>query len=471
MDAYQATDKTMSLREFALSSEDAKRIDQQISSQKSQILSALDDKGIQYRVGEAYNTVLSGFEVVIKAGDFAATCKSLTSGAQAIIGEEYHVAKTSLVENDVSIYESTGIFDGSLSGYDGTGMVVAVLDTGIDYNHAAFSVNNFTSGKLGLTYSDIAALIGDTTANELVPGLTADDVYINQKIPFGFDYADEDTDPYSTHNDHGTHVSGVIAGKDDTITGVAPNAQIVSMKIFSDTFDTAKSSWILSALEDCVILGVDVINMSLGTSCGFSRQSDEEAMNGVYNKIRDAGIALIAAASNSYSSAYGSEANGNLGLTSNPDTGTVGSPSTYDSAMSVASISGTKTPYLKYNDNIIYFLESTNAASKEKDFCKDLLGDEETKTFEYVLIPGAGRSADYAGMDVSGKIVLVRRGSNTFEEKALIAQQQGAAGIIIYVECGQRYVFQCLLRCDLCGLCGLCAEQAADGQTRKRSGL
>lgn len=432
MDAYQATDKTMSLREFALSSDDAKRIDQQIQSQKEQILKALDDKGISYDVGEAYNTVLSGFEVVIKAGDFAATCKSLTSGAQAIIGEEYHVAKTSLVENDVSIYESTGIFDGSLSGYDGTGMVVAVLDTGIDYNHTAFSVNNFTSSKLGLTYNDIAALIGDTTANELVPGITADDVYINQKIPFGFDYADEDTDPYSTHNDHGTHVSGVIAGKDDTITGVAPNAQIVSMKIFSDTFDTAKSSWILSALEDCVILGVDVINMSLGTSCGFSRQSDEEAMNGVYDKIRDAGIALIAAASNSYSSAYGSEANGNLGLTSNPDTGTVGSPSTYDSAMSVASISGTKTPYLKYNDNIIYFLESTNAASKEKDFCKDLLGDEETKTFEYVLIPGAGRSADYAGMDVSGKIVLVRRGSNTFEEKALIAQQQGAAGIIIY---------------------------------------
>ncbi len=432
MDAYEASNKTMSLREFAMSSSEVKDIDQQIREQKNQILEKLDDKQINYTLGEEYNTVLSGFEVVIKAGDFAATCRSLTSGAQAIIGEEYHVAETSLVENDVSIYESTGIFDGSLSGYDGTGMVVAVLDTGIDYNHSAFSVNNFTSGKLGLTYDEVAALIGDTVANELLPGLTADDVYINQKIPFGFDYADEDSDPYSTHNDHGTHVSGVIAGHDNTITGVAPNAQIVSMKIFSDTFDTAKTSWILSALEDCVILGVDVINMSLGTSCGFSRQSDEEAMNGVYDKIRDAGIALIAAASNSYSSAYGSEANGNLGLTSNPDTGTVGSPSTYDSAMSVASISGTKTPYLLYDKTIIYFLESTNAASEENNFFQTLLGDETSKVMEYVLIPGAGRTADYAGMDVTGKIVLVRRGSNTFEEKAIIAQQQGAAGLIIY---------------------------------------
>lgn len=432
MDAYQATDKTMSLREYALSSDDAKQIDREIQSQKSEILKKLDEKGVSYTVGEEYNTVISGFEVEIKAADFADTCKSLPKGAQAVLGEKYNVAKTTLVENTVSIDEGTGIFDGSLSGYDGSGMVVAVLDTGIDYNHTAFSTANFTSNKLGLTYEDVAAVLGESTANKLLPGLTADDVYINEKIPFGFDYADEDTDPYSTHNDHGTHVSGVIAGKDDTITGVAPNAQIVSMKIFSDTYDTAQSSWILSALEDCVILGVDVINMSLGTSCGFSRQSDEEVMNGVYDKIRDAGISLIAAASNSYSSAYGSEANGNLGLTSNPDTGTVGSPSTYDSAFSVASISGTKTPYLKYDKEIIYFLEATNTASEEKNFFKELLSGEDSKTMEYVLIPGAGRTADYAGMDVSGKIVLVRRGSNSFEEKALIAQQQGAAAIIIY---------------------------------------
>ena len=84
------------------------------------------------------------------------------------------------------------------------------------------------------------------------------------------------------------------------------------------------------------------------------------------------------------------------------------------------------------SNKIIYFLESSNSASEENDFCETLLGDKESIEIEYVVVPGVGRTADYTGLDVNGKIALVRRGSNTFEEKALIAQQQGAAGIIIY---------------------------------------
>ena len=432
MDAYEQTAKTMSFTEYALYSDDAARIEVEIGAEKAQILSALDDLGIDYTTGEDYSTLLAGFELLIKAGDFEATCKSLGDGADVIVGEVYKAQEAELVENPTSIYTGTGIFNSADCGYDGTGMVVAVLDTGLDSNHSAFSVDNFTSDSLGLTYQDVAALVGDTVANEMAGGLTVDDVYINDKVPFGYDYADNDPDVYSTHNNHGTHVSGVIVGKDDTITGVAPNAQLVSMKIFSDVEDSARASWILSALEDCVILGVDVINMSLGTACGFSRESDEEAMNGVYDKIREAGISVVVAASNSYSSAYGSDANGNLGLTSNPDTGTVGSPGTYDGVLSVASISGTETPYIKYNDTIIYFDESTNGASEENNFFDALLGDKDSIEIEYVVVPGVGRSADYTGLDVNGKIVLVRRGSNTFEEKAIIAEAQGAAGIIIY---------------------------------------
>lgn len=432
MEAYEGTDKSMSFKDYALYSEDAAKITEEINAKKADILSRLEEKGVEYTVGEDYNTLLSGFSVSIKAGDFASACSVLKNGEKAIVGEEYQSCKTELVENSVSIYEDTGIFDSSNSGYDGSGMVVAVLDTGLDSNHSAFSVDNFTSKKLGLTYEDVKKVLKDTVASTLVEGLSVNDVYINEKVPFGFDYADEDPDPYSTHNNHGTHVSGVIVGKDDTITGVAPNAQLVAMKIFSDVVDTARSEWILSALEDCVVLGVDVINMSLGTAAGFSRESDEEILNGVYDKIRAAGISVIVAASNSYSSAYGSEANGNLGLTSNPDTGTVGSPGTYEGTMSVASISGTKTPYMLYNGEIIYFTESTDGGSEENNFFDTLLGDKDKIKIDYVTIPGVGRSADYTGLDVKGKIVLVRRGSNTFEEKAIIAQEQGAAGIIIY---------------------------------------
>ena len=431
MDAYNGTDKTMSFADYATQSKEALSIRNKIASEKAEMLKALDEKGVAYKTGEDYSTVVSGFELLIKAGDFAKVCKTVGDGTNVIVGEVYEAAKTELVENEVNVFD-TGIFDSSDAGFDGSGMVVAVLDTGLDSNHTAFSPDNFTSAKLGLTYDDVASLVGKTAASGLLSGLTVDDVYINDKVPFGFDYADNDSDVYSTHNNHGTHVSGVIVGNDDVIRGVAPNAQLVSMKIFSDVMDTTRTAWVLAALEDCVVLGVDVINMSIGTACGFSRETDEETVNGIYDRIRAAGISMVVAASNSYSSAHSSEKNGNLGLTSNPDTGTVGSPSTYEGTMSVASISGVETPYIKYNDTIIYFTESVNSASEENEFFTTLLGDKDSAEFEYVLIPGVGRTADYTGIDVKGKIALVRRGSNTFEEKSIIAQEQGAAGIIIY---------------------------------------
>ena len=431
MDAYEGTDKTMSFTEYALESEEAAAIEAQIAAEKARILKTLDEQGVAYTTGADYSTLLSGFELVIQASDYAVTCMSLGEGETATVSEVYQAAETQLVENTVNVYE-TGIFKSGDSGYDGSGTVVAVLDTGLDSNHSAFSVDNFTSEKLAMTYDDVAAVISQTKAYKLHGGLSADDVYINEKVPFAYDYADNDSDAYSTHNNHGTHVSGVITGNDDTITGVAPNAQLVSMKVFSDVMDTARASWILDALEDCVVLGVDVINMSLGTACGFGREGEEELEYGVYEKIRNAGISMVVAASNSYSSAYGSEKNGNLGLTSNPDTGTVGSPGTYEGTMSVASINGVETPYLLYDKTIIYFDESNSGAAEENNFVETLLGEEKSKEFEYVLVPGVGRSADYTGLDVTGKIALVRRGDNTFEEKALIAEAQGAAGIIIY---------------------------------------
>ena len=436
LDAYEAGDRALSFTEYAYSDE-ASAVTDAILKEKASILSAFDEEGFAYTSGADYKAVFGGFEVVIRAGDFEALCDAVGDSATVIVGDEYNPCETQLVENKVNVYD-TGIFNSSSFGYDGTGTVVAVLDTGLDYNHTAFSVDNFKAdrNKLGMTFSDVESFIADTKAGKLHSGLTASDVYLNEKVPFAFDYADYDPDVYPmtpNASEHGTHVAGVIAGRDNEITGVAPNAQLAIMKIFSDVVSTARTSWILSALEDCVVLGVDVINMSIGTSCGFSREMDKEAVTGVYDRIRSTGISMVVAASNSFNSTYGSEKNGNLGLTSNPDSATVGSPSTYEGAMSVASISGTKTPYMLYNGIIIYFTESTDRVTEEKNFYDDILpaGTDEMEV-EYVTIPGAGRSADYSGLDVAGKVALVRRGSTTFEEKANVAQQKGAIGIIIY---------------------------------------
>ena len=433
LDVYEKKKPNMTVSEFAYS-DSARDIRARIAAEKAELLKALDDKGISYKAGADYATLLSGFEIVVTASDFETVVRTFEKRANTYIGEVYNKADTQLVENDVDVYE-TGIFDSSDCAYDGTGVVVAVLDTGLDYNHTAFSTKNFTAdrSKLGMTFDEVAALISSTRASSLHEGLTASDVYLNEKIPFSFDYADEDPDVYPVDNDHGTHVAGIIAGKDDVITGVAPNAQLVIMKTFSDVKDSAYASWILSALEDCVVLGVDVINMSLGTPCGFSRESDDEMLSGVYDRIREQGISLVVAASNNYNSTYGSEKNGNLGLTSNPDSATVGSPSTYKGALSVSSVSGTKTPYILYGDKIIYFNESTDRISEEKNFFEELLpAGTDSSEIEFVTIPGVGRSADYTGIDVTGKIALVARGSTTFEEKANTAEAKGAAGVIIY---------------------------------------
>lgn len=433
LDVYDASGTAASFTEYAFS-EDAETVRRAIAGQKASLLAALDQTGVEYTTGADYSALVSGFELVITASDFETVSRTFEGKANTYISEVYNPAETQVVKNEVDVYD-TGIFDSSDFGYDGTGIVVAVLDTGIDYDHSAFSLENFTAdrGKLGLTYEQVAKLLGQTKASELTEGLTAADVYVNEKIPFAYDYADGDSDAYPINSDHGTHVSGIIAGKDDEITGVAPNAQLVEMKIFSDTQETAVASWILNAVEDCVVLGVDVINMSIGTACGFARESDEEFLTGVYQRVQEQGISLVVAASNSFNSTYGSEKNGNLGLTSNPDSGTVGSPSTYASAISVASVAGVKTPYLMYGDTVVYFTESVDRVSEEKSFVEELLADgTDSIEIEYLLIPGAGRSADYTGLDVSGKIVLVARGSTTFEEKAAVAQAQGAAGLIIY---------------------------------------
>lgn len=351
-----------------------------------------------------------------------------------IMSETYNLPKTtstdaSVIENLVDVYE-TGIFNSSSVSYTGIGTAVAVLDSGFDCSHTVFA--NQPENPM-ISMEDISKVLHQTRAAGFTKDIEIKDVYYSRKIPFVYDYADKDVDVFPYDSEHGTHVAGIIGGKDDVITGIAVNTQLVLLKVFPDLNEGARTEDIVAALEDAVILGVDAINMSLGTSCGFAREADADYVNEVYDKINESGISLITAASNDYSSSHGG-AQGDTNFVTNPDSGTVGSPSTYATSLSVASISGVKSKYLVGNDSqVIFFTESNDITGEPNDFFEGLgITKGVTKEYEYVTIPGVGLKVNYIGLDVKGKIALVRRGDNTFEEKALNAKAAGAIACIIY---------------------------------------
>lgn len=383
--------------------------------------------------GFSFNTVLSGFSATIRYSDLS-KLEADVRVSDVILSDTYEEPQA-ITENQVNVDGSTGIFDSSMVDYDGTGTVVAVLDTGTDYTHEVFDME-LDDSLTALTKDDVAAVAAELSATAMSAEndetIDEDDLYLTTKLPYGYDYADGDTNVYPSEA-HGTHVAGIIAGKSDRITGVATGAQIATFKVFPDSGEGAPTDCILAALNDAVILGVDAINMSLGSSCGFTREEDDSAVNEVYDRVEAAGICLVVAASNDYSSAYGSP-NGNTNLASNPDSGTVGSPGSYPAALAVASISGVKTPYfLTENGEEIYFRESRlTGKTEENDFVKGMLQGQSEGSFQFVVIPGVGYEANYTGIDVKGKIAVVRRGGNTFEQKVKIAADMGAAGVIIY---------------------------------------
>lgn len=233
--------------------------------------------------------------------------------------------------------------------FTGKGMTIAVLDTGLDTAHPAFA-NAPADAKFTKDYVSGILQAADLNAEALMPAATADDVYLSAKIPFAFDYAGKDAQvaPGSKWDaanlEHGTHVAGISAGYAVdgegavTFSGVAPDAQVIPMKVFDDSGTGAATTTILAALEDACRLGVDAVNLSLGSYCGFT--VDEDALiNDVYNKLDAAGIMVITAAGNETSSSYMNSYGTDAPLTGDPDNSVVAAPSVYPANLSAATSS------------------------------------------------------------------------------------------------------------------------------------
>ncbi|HON84241.1 MAG TPA: S8 family serine peptidase, partial [Caldisericia bacterium] len=263
----------------------------------------------------------------------------------------------------------------------GKGMLIGIIDTGIDYKHPDLG------GGIGKDF----------------------------KVKGGYDFADDDPDPIDPPTQgHGTAVAGIAAGN-GKVKGVAPDANLMAYKVFPDTGEGASDTDIIAAIDQALKDGCTSVNLSLGSPGGKSEGDPElDAMNNAANS----GLIVCAAA-------------GNEGLRSKELAWPISQPSTAKNAISVAaSDEGGGTV------NIVY------PTGFEDKFVPFTYGDgvpefPEGKKYELVYC-GYGRDKDFEGKDLKGKLALIQRGplapesSLLFETKYFNALAKGADGVVVF---------------------------------------
>ena len=434
MPAYLTMSSTVSLEKAMLRSHDAAR---------AEIAALCGDQADTD--GYDYTTVLNGFSMTMPYGKIAE--------AEALPGVKYiRESRTYNVPEDQSSYDlamtnsvgmigSDEVNEMGFDGAAGAGTLVAILDTGIAKDHEAFSVE--PEDLSAAVYGSEDALQAVMSSAKLSSGLTdASDAWISAKIPYAYNYANMTVGGYSTAQPHGTHVAGIVAGNNgEDFFGVAPEAQLLVMKVFDEQGSTSDAA-LNAGLDDAVKLGADSINMSLGSTAGFyyDRGTEDEA----YNNCWDAGVNLLIAAGNEYTNALGNQYGNNLAMADTPDNAAVAAPSTSYSALSVASVNNCKSRsdyFLQGEEGSgehIPFSQAGNAGTRNNYNIFDELRayPNNSASFEYVVIGGYGEEADYvaagcaAADALQGKVAVVNRGSTSFETKATVAKNHGAKAVI-----------------------------------------
>ena len=352
-------------------------------------------------------------------------------------------------------------------GYTGAGSRVAIIDTGADIAHRSFSGEGleYALAESGADVTLMTAADIDAVASQLNSGATGAEAYINAKIPYGYNYVDGNYDvthENDTQGNHGSHVSGIAAANryvqvdgewktalsEVGVQGVAPDAQLIEMKVFGQGGGAYDSDY-MAAIEDAIVLGCDSANLSLGSSVsGFAfSQGYEDVMN----KLVENGLVVsFSAGNNSYWNSTPEAHPYPYLYIDDVNYATGGSPGSFTNSLTVASVdnSGQTGFPLMFGELPVFFTETSGNGNAP---FTTLAAQGE---LEYVLVDGPGvtplttedddsgkTAIGVSGYDVfsdlgseilSGKIAICKRGSSSFFVKANAAIAQGAIGVIIF---------------------------------------
>lgn len=404
------------LKGKAFSTSQENQVRKKVQSQQNIVKKELSLKNIDFQQGYAFDTVLNGFAAVVKADDL-----------QKLLSVE----GITLVEPDVTVYAfeepekskpnpTTPIKDGQVDammntsidflgieklwdeGYEGQGIKVAVLDTGIDANHPEFA-GIYKGGKnfVPHTGSDYARPRADDDASETSP------------LDRPAHRSEFDSSGRSFYTSHGTHVAGTIAAigaNEYGIKGIAPKVDLYAYRVLG-AYGSGSTSGIIKAIDTAVIEKMDIINLSLGGGSNTETDGSSFAIN---NAMMAGTISVIST--------------GNSG----PGRGTIGTPGTARLGIAVGN---STNPETMYNGEINVTVGSYNLTKQlnlmgttfGQDLATQLQGE-----IEIVAVPGLGEAKDYEGIDVDGKVALISRGSIPFVDKIAYAKENGAVATIIH---------------------------------------
>ena len=373
-------------------------------------------------IGKSYGYVVNGFATKAKVKDIQKLRN--IPGVKSVTLAKVYYANDSSADDMANVSTVWNNYK-----YKGEGTVVSIIDTGIDPNHKDLRLSDDSKAKL--TKDKVNAFTKETGYGR----------YFTDKVPYGHNYSDNNdniTDDNPSEQ-HGMHVAGIVAANGtaansvNSVVGVAPEAQLLAMKAFSNSDSSAStdSTSIIGAIDDSAKLGADVLNMSLGSVSGQQNEDDPEVA--AVERATKKGTAAVISAGNSGTS--NSETEGvNKAYYGNPDMETLGSPGTARSATTVASAENTKattdgvTITSADGKTTIVNPEATQLSEgTDRAFFNDkkfyVVKDKNGKL-------GTGAAKQYPSA-VKGKIAIVKRGDLTFTDKQKYAQEAGAAGLII----------------------------------------